>query len=144
MAKAEDLELDPVLQANRKFYAALSSLDLQSMTEVWLNEDWVRCIHPGWAPLEGWPAVQESWQRIFENTENMHVSIGGVFVTMNGDMAWVACVERISTTAGNRMDIGYVQATNLFVRKGDVWRMVLHHSSNLPAEPDSEGEETVH
>lgn len=141
-------EIEPVLQANRKFYRALSDMDLQAMTEVWLHEEWVRCVHPGWAPIEGWTALQASWQRIFENTEHMHVSIGGIFVRMEGGMAWVSCVERVSTTAEGRMDMAYIQATNLFVREdmgeGNVWRMVLHHASHLPIEPGGQGEETVH
>jgi ketosteroid isomerase-like protein len=136
-------EIDPVLQANRKFYRALTEMDMQAMGEVWLHEDWVRCVHPGWAPIEGWPALQESWQRIFENTEHMHVTVGGVFVSIQGEMAWVSCVERVSTTAEGRMDMAYVQATNLFVLRAGVWRMVLHHASHLPIDA-GEGEETVH
>ncbi len=60
-------DLESVLQANRKFYQALAALDLRAMNHLWLNENWVRCVHPGWAPLEGWEAVHESWQRIFED-----------------------------------------------------------------------------
>ena len=135
-------ELEQVLEANQKFYRALAALDPAKMNAAWLNEDWVRCVHPGWSPLEGWPAVQESWQRIFENTEHMHVTIGGVFVRIQGEMAWVSCVERVSTAAEGRLDMAYVQATNLFVRKDGVWKMVLHHASHLPVEI-AEGDETV-
>ena len=136
-------EFDPVLQANLKFYKALSEMDPQKMNGVWLNEDWVRCVHPGWSPLEGWSAVQESWQRIFENTEQMHVTIGGVFVRMHGEMAWVSCVERVSTATEGRLDMAYVQATNLFVLRDGAWKMVLHHASHLPVEIPGDGEETV-
>ncbi len=139
---APDIEM--VLQANRKFYQALAALDLRAMNHLWLNENWVRCIHPGWAPLEGWEAVHESWQRIFENTEQLHVSVGNVTARIEGDMAWVSCVERVSTAHEGQMDMAYVQATNLFVRRGENWRMVLHHASHLPMEPVAEGDETVH
>src|SRR5437867_1049067 len=137
-------DLDQVLQVNRRFYRAMADLDLAAMNHIWLNEDWVRCVHPGWAPLEGWEAVHESWQRIFENTENLHVTIGRIFARIEGEMAWVFCVERVSTAGEGRMDLAYVQATNLFVRRSGVWRMVLHHASSLPVEEAPQGEETVH
>lgn len=138
-------EIDPVLQVNQRFYQAMSEMDMRRMNGVWLNEDWVRCVHPGWSPLEGWQAVQESWQRIFENTQQLHVTIGGVFVRMQGEMAWVSCVERVASAAEGRLDLAYVQATNLFVRRNSEWKMVLHHASHLPAEQgtQSDSEETV-
>ncbi|MCH7766008.1 MAG: hypothetical protein IH916_05570, partial [Acidobacteria bacterium] len=39
---------EKVLAANRRFYTAMDSLDLEGMEAVWLHADWVKCVHPGW------------------------------------------------------------------------------------------------
>ena len=59
MANQPALETDEqeVLAANRAFYHALQSLDLEQMKAVWLHEDWVECLHPGWELRVGWEEV---------------------------------------------------------------------------------------
>ena len=68
-------EEEKVLESNQNFYSALQNLSLKEMEAVWLPEDWVRCVHPGWDLIEGWEAVRESWQHIFENTTFMRVAV---------------------------------------------------------------------
>ena len=46
-----------LIEANAAFYAAFEARDLDAMSEAWLHEDHVACTHPGWATLQGWPAV---------------------------------------------------------------------------------------
>ncbi len=79
---------EDVLEANRRFYQALSDLDLDAMASVWLEEPWVRCVHPGWPMLSGWDDVMESWKRIFDNTATRQVSPGNVSVRLFGEIAW--------------------------------------------------------
>ena len=64
-------EEEKVLAANQSFYVALEALDIEGMDAVWLHEDWVACLHPGWELLLGWEFIRDSWQRIFENTRRM-------------------------------------------------------------------------
>ncbi len=136
-------ENEELIEANRRFYEALCAMDLKAMDEIWLPEEWVRCVHPGWAQLEGWEAVRESWERIFDNTQFLHVAISQVFVHQAGDLGWVSCVEKVSSTGVGRIDSAYVQATNLFSRRDGRWLMVLHHASHLPVSVQGSGEETV-
>lgn len=137
-------DYEQLLEANGRFYEALCTMDLEAMDQVWLGEDWVRCVHPGWAQLEGWEAVRESWARIFENTQFLRVTVSHVFVHQERDLGWVSCVEKASSTGEGRIDSAYVQASNLFVRRRDRWLMVLHHASHLPISMSPGGEETVH
>ncbi len=135
---------EELLEANRRFYEALTTMDVEAMDQVWLPEDWVRCVHPGWAQLEGWEAVRESWARIFENTQFLRVTVSQAFVHLEEGLGWVSCVEKVSSTGEGRIDSAYVQATNLFVRRQGRWFMVLHHASHLPTSMGQGGEETVH
>ncbi len=137
-----------VLEANRHFYQAFEALDLEQMDEVWLHEDWVECVHPGWDLLLGWEEVRESWARIFAGTQRMKVDISSVWVRVEGDVAWVACTEHVTSTFDRGFDQALVQATNIFVRRpasadvpsevggagpGGQWQMVAHHASPLPS-----------
>src|SRR3990172_2579452 len=110
-------EEEKVLEANQNFYSALQNLSLAEMDAAWLPEDWVRCVHPGWDLLEGWEAVRESWQHIFENTQFMRIVVGLQFLRVENSMAWVCCTERISSAAQGRFDGAYVQTTNIFERR---------------------------
>lgn len=39
--------------ANRAFYQAFETLDIQEMEKVWLRAPHIKCIHPGWPLLAG-------------------------------------------------------------------------------------------
>ncbi len=123
-----------VRDANRHFYQAFAALDLERMDEVWLHED----------------------SRIFSSTQRMKVEISSVWVRVEGDVAWVACTEHVTSTFERGFDQALVQATNIFVRRSVAenvssgaekgrpsagarqaasyrWHMVAHHASPLPA-----------
>ncbi len=133
-----------VRDANRRFYRALVALDIEQMDDVWLHEDWVECVHPGWSLLLGWDEVREGWLRIFSSTQRMQMEISSVWVRVEGEVAWVACTEQVTSTFEDGFDQALVQATNIFVRRElaetgtpgaprSRWQMVAHHASPLPA-----------
>lgn len=127
---------EKVLAANRRFYTAMDSLDLEGMEAVWLHADWVKCVHPGWELLEGWEEVRESWKRIFANTRRMQVIVSDVQVQVDGALAWVVDVEQVISTFETGFSTAWVQATNLFVEHKGEWLMVHHHASPLPRSED--------
>ena len=136
-------EEEKVMEANKNFYSALQGLSLEEMEAVWLQEEWVRCLHPGWDLLEGWEAVRESWQQIFENTKFLQVSVGIQFVRVEKSMAWVCCTEKISSAAEGRFETAYVQTTNIFKQHNGGWYLVHHHASHLPAPWNKQAAEVV-
>ncbi len=135
---------EEILEANRRFYQALTDLDLEAMGGVWLEEPWVRCVHPGWPMLSGWDDVMESWKRIFDNTATHQVSPGNVSVRLFGEMAWVLCLERIAASSSAGSLVSFAQGTNLFLTTASGWRLVLHQASVLPVEGPPEPTPTVH
>jgi len=133
MAALPRLETDEqeVLEANRAFYAALQTLDLEKMEDVWLHEDWVACLHPGWELLVGWEEIRGSWADIFRSTLRMLVAIGRTLVRVHGDTAWVCCLENVTSTYEGGFSTALVEVTNLFIRHDGRWRMVHHHTTPL-------------
>lgn len=123
---------DELREINERFYRSLETLDLAAMERVWLHERWVRCIHPGWDVLVGWEDVRESWQRIFVDTPWIRVTATQVEVEIFGDVALVGCAENITTGQDGDVGVAVAQATNLFKRTADGWRMIHHHASSAP------------
>lgn len=135
-------------EANRRFYEAFEALDVERMDGVWLHEDWVVCLHPGWELLVGWEEVRGSWARIFAGTERIKVMISSVWVRVEGNVAWVACTENVTSSFEGGFDQAFVQATNIFVRRegpqAPGWRIVAHHASPLPAESPGRPSPIIH
>lgn len=121
-----------VEEANKAFYRALDMGNIERMEEVWSHEEAVRCVHPGWDLIVGWPRVRESWARIFEGGQRMKVSPSDAWVQASGDFAWVTCTENITVFNEESFDTAQTVATNLFIRRGGRWLMVHHHSSPVP------------
>ena len=86
---------EQVVEANLKFYFALESLDVDLMDEVWATDASAICIHPGWTRLAGWENIRASWQQIFKNTAFMRIDVTEVSVEVQGQVAWVTCLENI-------------------------------------------------
>jgi ketosteroid isomerase-like protein len=123
---------DDVLEANRAFYAAFEARDLDAMEQVWERSDRATVTHPGWPTLRSWPAVAESWRRIFDHTPYIQFFLTDEEVVVAGDAAWVTLYENIlQEVQGRQQTLGdaRVAATNVFVRAGGHWRMVVHHGS---------------
>lgn len=114
-----------VRAANQAFYDAHEGRDLAAMAEVWDHEAGVVCVHPGWPILRGWADVEESWRRIFGGPGRNQFILTNDEISVAGDVAWVTVDENLVAGAAS----GTVAATNVFVRRGDRWLLVLHHGS---------------
>ncbi len=129
---------EQVLEANRAFYQAFESLEIEKMERVWLQAPHIVCIHPGWRRLSGWGPIMETWERIFESTFEMKFDLSDVEVTLRGDLAVVVVQESLTQRGYDGTTRSVVQATNIFERTGNRWYLVLHHGSPVatPSEHD--------
>ena len=116
---------DELLAANASFYEAFERRSLEAMAAVWDHGDGVVCVHRGWPILRGWPAVEDSWRRIFDGPGRNQFIITNDAVEIVGNVGWVTLDENLV----DRTATGTIAATNLFVRDDDGWKLVLHHGS---------------
>ena len=122
-------EIQQIRRANREFYRAFESLDMDRMRAVWLQTAGTKCVHPGWRPLFEWDEIMESWQRIFQNTGYIEFEIADETIFVNHDMAVVSLFEKLKTVQAGQNVSGAVNATNVFLKRDDQWRMIMHHAS---------------
>ena len=123
---------DALLAANAAFYRALEALDLDAMERLWLHDGWVRCIHPGSDAIVGWPAVRESFARLFTSDNWMRVTPTAIDVMVVGELGVVACVENLTAKSDGEVGVQAAQATNIFRNTAFGWRMLHHHASSAP------------
>jgi ketosteroid isomerase-like protein len=139
-----EIEEEKVLAANLAFYEALRSLDIARMEAVWLQEDWVRCLHPGGELLLGWEEVQRSWAAIFHSTSQILISISRPLVQIMGDTAWVSCLEDVTTAQRDGISSALIETTNIFVRHRGRWVLVHRHTTPLPRKTSPPHDRIVH
>src|SRR5262250_1512341 len=137
-----DEEISRVLEANRSFYSALERRDLSEMETCWSHADDVACTHPGWHRLDGWEEVSRSWQAIFTNSRPWRVRSEGERVLLEGELAVVFCLENLEAIGGHG-DPARMQATNVYRKEKEAWKMVHHHASPMPEVEETEEEDTV-
>ncbi|GAQ80679.1 cyclin-like F-box domain containing protein [Klebsormidium nitens] len=112
-----------VTEANQRFYSVFSSKSLFAMAGLWLNADYVKCIHPGGVLLTGYDAVIASWRVVFGWGQRYDFDLRDVRCRVDGRMAWVTLKEFV-----NQAEEPLI-ATNCFEKHGGVWHIVHHHSS---------------
>ena len=127
-------DVDAVTAVNEALYEAFENADVDRMAAVWddLDPDAVVCVHPGWPMLRGRPQVLRSWSAVMAGTEYVQFFLTDVQVSVEGDTAVVTCTENILTSVeemGLRRGNAAVAATNVFRRRGDGWRLQVHHGS---------------
>ena len=86
-------------------------------------------MHPGWKPLFEWDPIMESWARIFENTGYMEFDVQDETIFVNNDLAVVSLFEVLSAVQGGQSMQGAVNATNVYLMRDGVWKMIVHHAS---------------
>jgi len=114
-------ESGPVLAANREFYRAFRRRDTEAMERLWAEAAGLVCIHPGWEALTKRSEILESWRGILESPDSPPITCEEESVRFVGDAAIVLCTEMIGGRA--------LVATNVFVREGGAWRLVLHQAT---------------
>ena len=124
-----------VLAANQTFYTALSLADFNLMDRLWLASPDAVCIHPGWPPLHGWPAIRESWREIFRNQGPLRVWPSEVQLRLYGQTAEVNCLENIDMNRVRGAGVVRTRATNVFRLVGDEWKLLEHHATSVPGGP---------
>lgn len=134
--------------AEAAFYEALQNADVEALMDVWGDDDDIVCVHPGGPRLVGAVAVRASFEQLLASGP-LHIVPERVVRQMMLGGAVHAVVERVlvreegvepSWTREGEHNAVAVQATNVYAKTPEGWRMVLHHAS--PAGQD-EGVEAV-
>ena len=115
------------------FYKAFEAADLEAMMHVWLDADYVECIHPMSHRLMGLAAIRESWQEIFSNSANVEFETIDTRRIEHKDLAIHIVNEHMLVNGSKHIQI---LATNIYEKTASGWHMILHHASPAPREAE--------
>jgi ketosteroid isomerase-like protein len=141
-------DIASVQAANAAFYAAFEARDLDAMSDCWERSDRACVIHPGWPAQHGWARVITTWDALFANPDAMHCIVLDEHIEVMGYVAVVTCEEQllqglgVEQGADGELASARVAATNVFVRDGDAWKMILHQGSAVYASDAFIGDDT--
>ena len=122
--------------AENAFYEALERADLEGMMAVWAEDEDIVCVHPGGARLTGQDQVRESWSRMFAAGGRARVHISQQ-VAISAMMLAVHSVHENFSVEGEAQPRAPIVATNVYLRTAAGWRMIVHHASPAPAQPEA-------
>lgn len=111
------------------FYEALEAADLEALMDLWADDEQVVCIHPGGPRVEGYHDVRESWKEIL-SAGALQIRIVPLHRVEGVVMSVHNIIEQVVMSGGRgEPQIIQVNATNVYRKGANGWRMVLHHAS---------------
>jgi uncharacterized protein (TIGR02246 family) len=123
--------------AEQAFYAAMAAGDLDRMMTLWADQDGAVCNHPGGPRLIGLPAIRASFREIFSNG-GVRIDTTEVQAFRTADMAVHSLIERIAVEGRGGSEVVEAVATNVFVRTGGHWRILVHHAGVFDGAEDAD------
>jgi ketosteroid isomerase-like protein len=130
--------------AEAAFYEAIERADLDAMLAIWAEDEEVLCVHPGGPRLSGFEQVRASWTQIFRSRQRLQIQISNA-VYVQGMMLSIHSVHENITVVGEQGPRPTVVTTNVYIRTGSGWRMLVHHASPAPQAPGpAEGSKILH
>jgi ketosteroid isomerase-like protein len=90
-------------------------------------------VHPGGPRLAGFEQVRGSWAQILGSGQRLKVHLTNQ-VVLSSMMLAIHSVHENITVEGESRPRAAVAATNVYLRTGGGWRMILHHGSPTPPE----------
>lgn len=128
-------------EAEDAFYRAFETANLEAMMGVWLDADYVECIHPMSDRLMGFDAIRASWQEIFMNNTEILFETIETRQIKHDNLAIHVVNEKLKIKDNQQAQI---LATNIYEKTLTGWRMILHHASPAPHQTSDTAKPTVH
>jgi ketosteroid isomerase-like protein len=128
--------------AENAFYEALERCDLEGMMAVWAEDEEIVCVHPTGGRLTGQDQVRESWAKIFSAGPQarvrieQQVAISGMMLAVHSVFETFSIPAKVAGAAAQQALP--IVATNVYLRTAAGWRMIVHHASPGPAQPQPE------
>uniref|UniRef100_A0A1J3EKL0 F-box protein SKIP8 n=1 Tax=Noccaea caerulescens TaxID=107243 RepID=A0A1J3EKL0_NOCCA len=112
-----------IMSVNTEFFSIIRDRSLQEMARLWLNSDYVKCIHASGEYFSGYREVMQSWEFCFNWEQGYDFQVHNVRTRIVSGMAWVTMKAYVNVDAGPFL------ITNLFEFHNGRWHLVHHHSS---------------
>jgi ketosteroid isomerase-like protein len=126
------IDEEAVLNANQKFYEALSAGSIEGISAACAHDPDVTALHETSTEVAvGWPAVLDTWKAVpFESFAELSCVMTKPAIKVHGSVAWVAGLESVRGKTKNGEAFALTAlGTNIYEKRGDSWLIVHHHAS---------------
>ncbi len=130
-------------ECEQAFYEALQAGDADAVSDAWLDDDDVCCVHPGGARLVGYAAVRSSLISLLSGGP-VQIRTVSRKCFESSTVAVSNVIEEVVVAQGGSRQLVHVIATNAFVKTPSGWKMVLHHAAPAPQGRAADVIETPH
>ncbi len=110
------------------FYEALQAGDIERLMACWADDDEIVCVHPGGPRLLGPGAIRAAFSAMFEHG-TLRARPTQVHRVLALASAVHSVVEHVEVMLPDGPREAVVQATNVYHKTAQGWRLVAHHAS---------------
>jgi uncharacterized protein (TIGR02246 family) len=124
---------DAVKALVQREVAAVNARDMQAMSQIWSQSDDILLFDvtpPG--RFQGWPAIARSFNNFFLRLSDVAMTVDNVQVSVDGALAAATYDWTLAGTLDGRTLADHGQATALYRREKNGWRLVHAHYSPAP------------
>ncbi|KAJ0666059.1 putative F-box protein SKIP8 [Helianthus annuus] len=119
-----------IVNINQHFFDIIRDRSLPEMGRLWLNADYVKCIHASGEFFTGYSGVLGSWQLALNWEPAVNFQVRDVRSRVLPGVAWVT----MKAYVGMEHNTHPMSMTNVFELHNGQWFMVHHHSSVMLAD----------
>ena len=116
--------------------AAINARDLKALGEIWAQDESILMFTvdpPG--RFQGWEGIGRQWRDFFDKVSELSLKVDGVRVTVQGDAGYATYDWTMTGRMGEYALDDRGQATAIYRRGDQGWRLVHAHYSSMPPAP---------
>jgi ketosteroid isomerase-like protein len=112
---------------------AVNARDLQALSQIWSQDAGITLFDiapPG--RIQGWQGIAKSFSESFDRLAEVHMTVDQVEVRIEGSLAWATYDWTMTGKMGEAILDDKGQATAIYRREKDGWKLVhAHYSATL-------------
>jgi uncharacterized protein (TIGR02246 family) len=112
---------------------AMNGEDLNALSEIWAQEDDISLVDvPPPGRFKGWDRIARVFRDFFERVAEVELTVDDVQINVAGKIAYANYGWSMTGRVGERPMVDRGQATAIYRRQKDGWRLVHAHYSPVP------------
>src|SRR5262245_39880018 len=131
--RGADADRDEVKGLVAREVAAVNARDMQALAQIWSQDDDILLFDvapPG--RFQGWPAIARSFNDFFQRLSDVTMGVQNLTVSVDGSLAAATYDWTLAGKLDGKALADRGQATAVYRRGKDGWRLVHEHFSPAP------------
>ena len=120
--------------AEEAFYEALEAGEIETLIQLWAEDEDVVCVHPNGSRATGLAAVRATFEEML-TSGGIDIRVSDVHVQQTATMAVHHLTEHVAVSGEQGgSEVVQLAATNVYLKGPVGWQMVLHQVTPLEGE----------